>query len=250
MARTPDIWKRTRGGRLVSWYVTIDGKRIALSTKDANEARRRAREALAGNWPPAEEAAADASADAFTLGARSQKAFVAGEAGSPPVAPGPAQTPESDRVAAAGPASSSPPPPPEWTQAAAAAGAETTAPPLQAEVVNPVDEAAKRDAENLELAKLCVWAQLTAAAFYVRKKVWEGFTAPELPEEGKVQLAAPFKTMIDYGGAAIQLPPWVQCLVIPAITVIASTAGMAAVFADEARRQRAAAESSPAQGGA
>jgi hypothetical protein len=47
-----------RAGKYIgSWLVWVDGERVNLDTKDANEARRRARLVELGKWPPGESVA-------------------------------------------------------------------------------------------------------------------------------------------------------------------------------------------------
>jgi hypothetical protein len=49
--------RKGKGGTFVgNWRVTVDGRDINLGTKDANEARARAKLAAAGKWPPEEAA--------------------------------------------------------------------------------------------------------------------------------------------------------------------------------------------------
>lgn len=242
MARA-DIWlrKKTRRGKQVpdSWYY----KTVRLRTQDANVAKQRARLALAGQWPPPEEAAAKTSANAFALQAE-------------PAAPSP--VPPESGVAAPSRFESAPveseenqsaagPPPSsdgqDWTTAAAAAGADAGAPPpLKPDVVNPEAEKEKRETENAQLARVIVEGQLWATTMFVKAKVWKGFSPPELDDGAKGMLAAPYATMLNYGGLSIVLPPWMTGLVIPGVTAIVGAVAMARAFADVAREQKAAAE--------
>jgi hypothetical protein len=214
-----DIWARRKGGRLVTWYITIDGRRVALRTKDAVEARRRARLARAGQWPPPEEEAARVSEGAFAFGGHPAPV----SRGTPPP-PEPAPEPAGD-----------------WTQAAAGASSDA-ATPINPEVMppaeSPEEKRAKADAVNAQLADFCVTAQMGATTWFVRRKVYAAFRPPPLPDDGRAALANEYKKMIDYGGVALQLPAWVTGLAIPAFTVLTAAVAIGAGYAEIARKQK------------
>lgn len=228
MGRPADIFPRNKNGRLYSWYTMVGDKRVNLKTKDVPEARRRRKLALVGQWPPPEVAAADATKSAFA----NQGPVVPPP---PPVVDAPvaaerAPAPAVDQPAAA--------PAVEWTQAATAAGADA-AKPLEPEVVDPKVEQEARAEDNAEVAKVFVFLQTALTTGIVRARVYDRFEPPELPPEGQAALAAPYKTMLDYGGAAVALPPWVRGLALPAFTALTSAVVMFKLYAAEARRQKA-----------
>jgi hypothetical protein len=214
-----DIVARRKNGKLVCWYVMIDGRRVALRTKDAVEARRRARLAREGKWPPPEEEAARVTDGAFSFVGHPAPV----SSGTPP-SPQPAPEPAGD-----------------WTAAAAGASADA-APPINPEVMPPGESAeekrAKVEAAAAKLADLAVTAQIELTSILVRWKVYAGFRTPPLPDEGRAALAHEYKTMIDYGGAAIQLPPWVTGLVIPGLTLLGSAVAIGKGYGEIARKQK------------
>jgi hypothetical protein len=215
-----DIFARRKNGHLVCWYIKINGRRVALRTKDAVEARRRARLALAGQWPPPEEGAAAVSEGSFAFGGQPAPASSA-----PPPAPEPAPAPSGD-----------------WTQAAAGASSDAAAPPLNADYVPPAQAAAEAraqtEADNATLADFCVTAQIELTTFVVQQKVFASFVPPPLPEEGRALLASRYKQIFDYAGTAIQLPPWFTGLVIPSVLLLSSATVIGRGYAELARKQQ------------
>lgn len=217
MPRRPDVWRRNKDGKFYSWYFRLNGEQINLRTKDANEARARARLARAGQWPPPVEGAARVTAKAFEFSPE------------PPLPPSQAPPPS--------PPAAEPIPEPvtgEWTHAASAAGAET-APPLD-------DPPEPPQASSEELANALVEGQIWATGFYVQQKVWPDFVPPQIAPVGKAILVGAYKSMLDYGGNAIKLPPWVAGLVIPGLTVVTASVAMVQGFRELALEQKAKAE--------
>lgn len=213
-----DVWLRFKGsgkGRYAdSWYYR--GRR--LLTKDATEARARARLVDKGEWPPPDgRAPVTAAAVAFSMPEPPP---------APPESPPPAADPPP--APAAGPTVTG-----EWTHAATGAAAEGTAPP----------ETPAPEVSNEQLADFLVSLELTIVEIYTRKKIYEGFVAPEIAPAGRAMLAGSYKAILDYGGSQLQLPPWVQGLVVPGIAVVVSSQAIAAGFADAARDQKKKAES-------
>jgi hypothetical protein len=217
-----DIYLRRKpNGKPDSYYF----RRARLRTKNANEARDRARLVQEGKWdgkgePPSGKDAAKVTAAAFAI--------------APPV-------PEPPPAPAAPPPEPPPAPAPEpvtgdWTHAATGAAAET-APPA----AGPIPE----EPSSEQLAELLVVAELKVIEIYTQQTVYEPFIAPTIAEDGQKILIGAYKQMIDYGGAAIQLPPWVKGLVVPALTVVVSSIAIVGGFRDEALKQKA-----KAQGGA
>ena len=215
MARRPDVWLRRKEGRADSWYF----RKLRLRTKDAVEARHRARLSGEGKWPPHEEKAAAVSAAAFSF-----------DLPAPAPAPAPASSPA--------PETATPPPPisGDWTHAAtaAAAGAESAAPGDAPEPSPSVSSEA--------LAEMLVSLELKAAEIYVQQKVYEPFVAPAIAAEGRAMLVGAYRSIIEYGGAAMALPPWVNGLVVPALTVVVSSMAIVAGFRDQALAQKQTAE--------
>lgn len=222
-----DIVARRKNGKLVTWYVTIDGRRVALRTKDATEARRRARLARAGQWPPPEEAAARVSEGAFAFGGRPAPV----QGGTPPP-PEPAPEPIGD-----------------WTQAAAGASADATTTPINPDVMppgpSPEEARAEAEATNARLADFCVTAQIGITTWFVRRKVYAPFQPPPLPDDGRAVLAGEYKKMLDFGGAALLLPPWVTGFAIPAATILSAAVAIGAGYADIARKQKREDQAAP-----
>lgn len=109
------------------------------------------------------------------------------------------------------------------------------------------DQATPPEVNLDELAELAVDAQVWCAAEYVRYKVHRGFATPQIADEGKKQLAAQWKKIAEYSGAAVLLPPWVTGLLIPGAILLTSTFAMARSFADAARQQAAGANEQPAR---
>jgi hypothetical protein len=214
MARA-DVWLRRKNKRPDSWYY----RKVRLRTKDANEARARARLVVVGKWPPRpdEPSAAEVTATAFALP----------DPPPAPTPPPPAPTPPPPDPPPAAPVTG------DWTHAATAAAAESSP-------QDPVDP--KPQHSNEQLADLLVTAELTLAEVYVQKTVYEGFQAPEIAPAGRAILADAYKQMLDYGGAALALPPWVQGLVAPAVTVVVSTLAIVGGFREQARTQKRTAE--------
>ena len=214
VAARADVWLRRKGGRPDSWYY----RKLRLLTRNEGEARSRAQLARDGRWPPAEHRAARAAAAAFR----------------PPPPPAPELQPA---PVGAGP----PPPPVDWTGAAAAAGAEGAA------FTPGADEAAADEApepqqiSNEQLSLLVVALQSKALELYTRRKVFPGFVAPALAPELVSDLSTAYKAMFDYGGASLLLPPWVNGLVVPGISIAMTTAAMVQAFRDQALQQQAAA---------
>jgi hypothetical protein len=214
--RRADVWLRRKDGRPDSWYF----RRTRLLTKHAGEARERARLVVAGQWPPPDPARMTAAA--FAIPAEP----------APPPPPAPSPSPA---------AAPSPAAPPllltgEWTHAATGAAAEASA---------PADEPAPPPppaASNEQLAELLVDAELTLAEIYVQQTVYPGFTALPIAAAGREILAGSYKTMLDYGGAALALPPWVQGLLAPAVTVLVSTLAIVGGWREQARAQKKTAE--------
>jgi hypothetical protein len=212
-----DVWLRRKNGRSDSWYY----RKLRLRTKDAVEARHRARLAQDGKWPPPHEAAAVVTGAAFQL----------------PPAPAPAPPPPDPPPAPPG-AADPPPPEPvqgEWTHAATGAAAE------------PTPEAVKVEPEvsSEQLAELLVTIELKVAEVYTARKVYEGFVAPAIAPDGRALLVDAYRSILDYGGG-VALPPWVQRLlhqlVVPAVTVVVSSQAIVAGFRDAALEQKRAAE--------
>lgn len=231
MAARADIWLRKKNGKPDSWYF----QKVRLRTKDAIEGRQRARLAKIGKWPPAEEAAAKASVESFSLPGGIESVSQA------PVAPLVSSSPPS-----AAPDQTPPPADGDWTNVAAAAAADASE-PIKPDVVNHAAEQEARDASNAEVAKVILGMQLWATEQLIKSKVWKGFVAPSMPEDARAAMAQPYKTMLDYGGAAIKLPPWVQGLVIPAATALFTAAAVSRMWADMAREQKAHAEATAPQ---
>ena len=214
-AKRADVWPRKKNGKLDSWYF----RKLRLKTKDADEARRRARLSREGKWPPKEDKAAEVSAQAFTFD-------------PPPAAPAPPPPPASSPT---DPPPAAPPPiSGEWTKAAAAASAETKtdgqAPPPQPEQLS-----------SEQLADLVVSLQLKGTEVYVQQKYFEAFIAPQIAPEGRAILVGAYRQMFEYAGSAIQLPPWVNGLVVPALTVAVSSMAIVAGFREIALEQKQAA---------
>jgi hypothetical protein len=222
MPKRPDVWPRYKTDRhgkrhFDSFYF----QKLRLKTKDAGQARDRVRLHKAGKWPPKEEAPAAVTAEAFTF--------------DPPPA---SSTPPSP------PASSAPEPSPapaqpitgDWTAAAAAASAETKDEPDQA----PPAELPQISSE--QLADLVVSLELKGAEVYIQKKVYEAFVAPTIAPEGRAILTNAYRTIFDYGGAAVSLPPWVHGVVVPALTVVISSMAIVSGFRDAALEQKRSAE--------
>lgn len=238
MAKRADIWPRWRKLKtgkkvLACWYVTVDGRPVRLRTKDATVARQRARDALAGKWPPWEEAAATATQEAFQLpvGVDEEPAHEVPSGDAPAVS-----------ASTSGNASPQTPvsPTSDWTQAAAGASADAS-PPITPEVVDPAAEQAKRSVENAQFARGLVETQLWATAAIVRAKVYKAFQAPVLDDGAKQLLSQPYETLLNYGGLNLVMPPWVTGLLIPGITALVSAIGLGQAFAEVAREQKAAA---------
>ena len=243
MAKVSDIWPRWRKLKtgkkvLACWYVTVDGRPVRLRTKDATVARQRARDARAGKWPPREEAAADATKEAFQLpvGVDERPAHEVPTDDSPSVS-----APTSGTAHSQTPVS----PPSDWTQAAASASADAS-PPITPEVVDPAAEQAKRSVENAQFARGLVETQLWATTALVRAKVYKAFQAPVLDAGAKQLLSQPYETMLNYGGLNLVMPPWVTGLLIPGITALVSAIGLGQAFAEVAREQKAHAASGAA----
>lgn len=215
--RRADVWLRRKGGRADSWYY----KRTRLKTKNAVEARERARLVERGQWPPPEPA--QVTAAAFAL------------------APVPAPAPESPPGPPPPPPEPAPPAPEpvtgEWTHAAQGAAAESAPAP------DGVPPPAPDEPSSEQLAELLVEGELKLAEIYIQQTVYEPFIAPEIAPEnpGRRILVGAYKQMIDYGGAVIQLPPWVKGLVVPALTVVVSSMAIVGGFRDSALRQKASA---------
>lgn len=223
MPKRPDVWLRRKNGHPDSWYF----RKLRLKTKDADEARQRARLSRAGKWPPKEEQAAKVTAEAFTF--------------DPPPAP-PASSPSSPPPDP--PPASSPPPQPspgDWTTAAAAASSEA-----RSESAPPPPEPQQYSSE--QLADLCVSLQLKATEIYAQQKYYEGFMAPAIAPEGRAMLSSSYRTIFDYAGAAAALPPWVNGLLVPGITVVISSLAIGAGFREIALKQKAEAERSSGGG--
>jgi hypothetical protein len=215
-----DIVARRKGGKLVTWYVTINGRRVALRTKDAVEARRRARLARAGQWPPPEEDAARVSEGAFAFGGHPAPS----SSGTPP------------------PLEPAPEPAGDWTSAAAGASADSAAPPLNPDVMPPAETPeqarARHEAENAEAANLAVKAQIGLTTIIIRSKVYARFQPPPLPDEGRAALAGEYKKILDYAGAAIRLPAWVTGVAIPVATIFTAAVAIGKGYAEIARKQK------------
>jgi hypothetical protein len=223
-----DVWLRKKtDGRPDSYFY----RKLRLRTKDVVEAKRRARLAAAGKWPPSEESAAKVTAAAFAkLGLGHPDAY------DPPAPAPPPPPPAAENPASAASSYTPPGPAPDWTAAAAAAGADATpADPVAAPEPPP-------QISSEQLAELLVTLELAGAEIYTQQTTFPGFVAPEIAPEGRKILAAAYCTMLDYGGAAIALPPWVNGLVIPAITVVVSSMAIVAGFRDQALAQKRAAE--------
>ena len=139
-----------------------------------------------------------------------------------------------------------PGPPPEWTGAAAAAGAEGAAfvaGGADAAVVDDEPDEAPPQISNEQLALLIVALQTKTIEIYTRRKVYPEFVAPGLAPELVADLATSYRSMFDYGGTALQLPPWVNGLVVPGISIVMTTIGMVQAFRDLALiQQKSAAE--------
>lgn len=239
MAKRADIWPRWRklaSGKkvLASWYATVEGRPVRLRTKDATVARQRMRDAFVGKWPPKEERAAQVTDEAFSLRATHAEPEPAPEV-APPVSQAAQFTPTgADPGAAAQTA-----PPSDWTQAAGAAATDAS-PPITPEVVSQGAEQAAREQENLMVAELLTTMQFWVCGVYAAAKAKHPeFVAPEVPAPVRAIVAGSYKQMLDYGGAAILLPPWVMGLVVPAATAIATGVGCARAWADLAREQKA-----------
>jgi hypothetical protein len=126
----PKPFRVKRNGKYIgSWIVAVGGERLNLRTKDAGEARRRARLAARGVWPP-EEAAADAVADVLDGSAPDSLNSAPGFASVDPARTGRSGTPQAEP-------DTSPAPP---------AGSVTDAPPPVAEDPTAAANAAAADA--------------------------------------------------------------------------------------------------------
>jgi len=219
-AKSRDVWLRYKGKgksrRPDSWYY---GSKLRLRTKDAVQARERARLAQEGKWPPpSDEKAGDVTAAAFAI------------ADPPPAAPPP--KPEPAPAPAAIPVTG------DWIHAASAAGAETMPPP---ELPTPEPEVSSE-----QLAEMLVTLELTILEGYTRSKFYEGFAPPPMPDSGRALLVSSYRSILDYGGAALALPPWLDKLikgvVFPGIALVASSKAIAEGYRDEALKQKRQAE--------
>ena len=225
MAKQPDVWLRHKGKgkarRADSWYF----RKTRLFTKDEEEARARAKLARAGKWPPPEQRAAHAMADAFR---------------SAPTAPEPPPPPPPVPQLQPVPEEAGPPfgAQVDWGGAAAAAGAET----FDSEGAGEAEPEAPPQISNEQLAQLVVSLQTKMIEIYTRKKVFKGFVAPGLHPELVGELVGNYKTVFDYAGTAVQLPPWVNGLVVPGVGIAVTTSAMVEAFRDAAEQQKKAAE--------
>ncbi len=213
--RAPDVWLRRKGGKKNgkpdSWYF----RKVRLRTKDAVEARERARLVQLGTWPPPQEAAAVTAA-----------AFAIPEPPPPAPAPPPPAPPPS-------PAPAPPPLTGDWTHAATGAASE-------ASPDEPIE--AQPQVSSEQLAELLVTGELALAEMYVQRKVYKAFVAPEIAPEGRAMLVKAYRAILDYGGTTLVLPPWVQGVVVPSLTVVISSMAIVAGFRDSALEQKRTAE--------
>jgi hypothetical protein len=162
--------RKGKGGPLVgNWRVSIDGRDINLGTKDANEARARAKLAVAGKWPPEEAAkrVALATMDPGTPDPTAPPLVVPTETESPPPAApevpagSPIDPPDPDGATPpATPPDDPPTPGPSVTFEAAAARAAADAGGQGEEVT--ADKAAREKQSADELAGLM--AELSGGA--------------------------------------------------------------------------------------
>ena len=138
----PKPFRVKRNGKYIgSWIVAVGGERLNLQTKDAGEARRRARLAARGAWPP-EEAAADAVADVLdgpspeslnpAPDSKSTEPALTGRGGTPPAEPDTSTAPPAGSVGAEPDAWTGAADPTEAANAAAAAAAAGLAGDFQA----------------------------------------------------------------------------------------------------------------------
>lgn len=216
-AKPRDVWLRYKGKgkkrRPDSWYF---GSKLRLRTKDAGQARERARLAQEGKWPPSDEKAAAVTAAAFAI------------ADPPPAAPSPSPAPPPAATPVTG----------DWIHAATAAGAETLPPE---DLPEPEPQISSE-----QLAELLVTVELAAAEIWTQQKVWEGFMAPAMPADGRAVLVGAYRQILDYGGAALALPPWLDKLikgvVLPVGTLAVSTMAIVGGYRDQALKQKRTAE--------
>jgi hypothetical protein len=246
----PRLWRRKRadGREFGSYHVVIKKRRVNLRTSDAEKARRRRLEAWRGKkdfMDDVEAAAAvaveafdSAPADLFEPRAQSAPTLETPASPAPVVPPPPPVTPMPvpPPVPLIGllPDGYAPPGAAGWQDDASAAAGAASAPEMPLPTSPP-------EVSDEELAGLGVEGQLWFASMYARQKIWKGFQAPKFPEEAKAELAAPWKKLIAYANVGAILPAWVTGLVIPVVTIIASTAAMAGACAELAKEQKRAA---------
>ena len=186
----PKPYRVKRNGKLIgSFLVVIDGQRVNLETKDANEARRRARLAERGKWPP-EDAAADATKEILDGAAEPGGVAAAAE----PVATTPA-------TAEPSPSPRGPDIPPAATGSLPAvdpvAAANAAAGDLAAEACDALgmsrDEVGGAMSEMLDPAQVGqvhYWAQGQLCRFAIKR--WKGKAPPlaaGMPPEGSKVVA-------------------------------------------------------------
>jgi hypothetical protein len=239
--KLPKLWRKRRrpGGAFGgSYYVKWNGDDINLGTSDANEALERRKQAVKGK----RKFRSDVDQAADELVAALEQIPVS----SPPPAP-PPELPPAPQLApvppelpppAPPPAPPESPPPPagDWHANLESAVAAANAAPSAEELPPPPP-----DVSDEELAALGVEGQIWVAAAWARHKVWKGFLTPPIPNEAKGPLAEQWKKIIAYAGVGAMLPPWVTGLLIPTVTLITATTALAAVFAEEAGKQKKAA---------
>lgn len=251
--KLPKLWRKRKrpGGAFVgSYYVKVAGDDVNLGTSDANEALERRKQAVKGKRKfrsdvegaadelvaTLHQAANDSGGGAAPLGEAAERA------GSPlgaPTNPAPSVSAPPPPPELSPPPATPPPelPPPagDWHANLESAVAAANVPAEQAEPPPPPE------VSDDELAKMAVGFQVWVAAEYARQKVYKGFLTPSLPEEARQPLTDEWKKIIAYAGVSAVLPPWVTQLLIPGVTLVIATTTFAAVFAEEAGKQKKAA---------
>jgi len=256
--KLPKLWRKPgRGGKLTGNYICkVNGTEVNLRTKilDGDDgAIERSKQAQNGrrSWPSDADKAA-VQLETVTPAPSSPPASVTFKAGDTVTATGtsePGGTPpppvHPDAVI---PPPAAPPAQPmrlltpvpneqETEEAATVAAAEETAGGAS-DAPEPSPAPLLEEPSVDELAELGVGAQVWLAAEYARRKVYRQFPTPQLPDEGKKQLAAQWKKILEYSGAAHLLPPWVTGLVIPGVVLLMTTQAMAQVFSEQAKEMK------------
>jgi hypothetical protein len=228
--KSPKLWRKKRGARFVgSWHATVGGDDVNFRTTDAEEARKRLREAVQKgrrNFADDEAAVAhlEEPANPPLLGASTSPGSDAGASPAPSAAPPAPPNPP--------PLAELPPMPANDTTDAddMAAAAEAVAGGAANDNAGNA-QGAEADPEVLDAllkqgALVIVDAQLQLQAYAIKRRT--GKIAAEVPHDSPLRTgaaeawAAQLKVWFP---SATALPPWAMALILPALAMPMQLAG-------------------------